>query len=82
MLLPFAAFLLLTATRRSLSRMAVWLAVGCNVLWVLGSAAVLVGGPFAPTWLGYAFVIAQALFVAAITELEIIGLQRVERVTA
>jgi hypothetical protein len=81
-LLPFAIFLLLVATRRTLSRRAVWLAVACNAAWVLASAAILVGGLVAPTPLGFAFVIAQALIVGLVTELEIIGLRHIEPVPA
>lgn len=81
-LLPFAAFLLLVATRRPLSRTAVWLAVACNAAWIVGSVAILAGGLVAPNPFGFAFVITQALIVALVTELEIISLRRVEPIPA
>lgn len=82
LLLPFTAFLILVATRPAISRPAVWLAVACNAAWVLGSGALLVSGLVAPTLFGFAFVIAQALIVLLVTEVEIIGLRRAEPVPA
>lgn len=70
-LFPIAAFMAWTATR--LAEPAVWLVIGGNALWVLGSLAVLA---LSPTALGYAFVIAQAAAVAVLAELEYIGLRR------
>jgi hypothetical protein len=70
-LFPIAAFMAWTATR--LVEPAVWLVIGGNALWVLGSFAVLA---LSPTGLGYAFVIAQALAVAVLAELEYVGLRR------
>jgi len=81
-LLPFTAFLIIVATRPALSRAAVWLAVACNAAWIVGSGALLVGGLAAPNAFGFAFVIAQALIVLLVTEIEIIGLRRVEPVPA
>lgn len=69
-LFPIAAFMAWTATR--LAEPAIWLVIGGNALWVLGSLAVLA---LSPTSLGYAFVIGQALVVAALAEFEYAGLR-------
>ena len=55
--------------------------IALNVLWVVGSAVVLFGF-VAPTLLGYAFVIAQAIVVGVFAELQFIGLRRHDAVTA
>lgn len=81
-LLPFTAFLIIAATRPALPRAAVWLAVACNAAWIVGSGALLVSGLAAPNAFGLAFVIAQALIVLLVTEIEIIGLRRIEPVPA
>jgi hypothetical protein len=70
-LLPIAAFMAWTAQRPA--EPAVWLVIGGNALWVLGSLAVLA---MSPTGLGYAFVIGQAAVVAILAECEFIGLRR------
>ncbi len=59
----WAATLGFASTRKQLSRSFVWTIIVANVLWVIGSVALLVSGYVSPTWLGYAFVIAQALAV-------------------
>jgi hypothetical protein len=52
------------------------------VLWVVGSVALLISGLVAPTMLGTAFVIAQALIVAILAELQLLGLKRQRLATA
>ncbi|HEX2251985.1 MAG TPA: hypothetical protein VHQ65_01795 [Thermoanaerobaculia bacterium] len=75
-LLPFAAVLVYLATRPAVPRRAAWAVVGCNLLWAAGSALLLVTGWVEPTALGYAFVVAQALAVAGLAELQYFGLRR------
>ena len=75
-LVPFVAFVALVGTRRVISRPAVQAVIALNVLWVLGSALLLASGWVAPTMLGYAFVIAQAVVVGVFAELQFIGLRR------
>src|SRR5262249_15313049 len=70
-----AAFMLWAATRREILRSAVGLVIAGNVLWVLGSIAAVFA--YSPSGLGYAFVIAQAVVVALLAELEYTGLRRV-----
>jgi hypothetical protein len=75
-LLPFAAFVLYIATRPSLARAAVWAVVVLNAIWVVDSLLVFVTGWLAPTLLGAVFIIAQAIFVGVLAELEYFGLRR------
>ena len=74
-LVPFAAYVYLLSTR-PLSRSAVLTVVALNGLWVAGSVALLVAGGIAPTALGTAFVVAQAVVVAIFAELQYAGLRR------
>jgi hypothetical protein len=76
LLVPYVALVAFVGTRATISRSAVQAIVALNVLRVLGSIAVLVAAPVAPTALGYAFVIAQAAAVAVFAELQVIGLRR------
>ncbi|HEX5830037.1 MAG TPA: hypothetical protein VFY16_03580 [Gemmatimonadaceae bacterium] len=69
-LLPFAAALAWLATRPGVMRRAVWTIVVANLLWVVDSALLLLGGWFDPTQLGHAFVSAQALVVALFAGLQ------------
>jgi hypothetical protein len=70
------ALVAFVGTREAISRAAVRVIIALNVLWVLGSVAVLFAAPIAPTALGYAFVIAQAVAVGVFAELQVIGLRR------
>lgn len=75
-LVPFVAFVAYAATRAPISRGAVWTIVIVNAAWVVASIVLLVSGYVAPTALGYAFVLAQALIVALFAELQALGLRR------
>jgi hypothetical protein len=75
-LLPYVAFVVYAGTREDISRSAVWAIIVINVLWAIASALLLVSGWVAPTALGYAFVIGQALVVALLGELQYMGLRR------
>lgn len=76
LLVPYVAFVAWVGTRETISRPAVQGVIALNVLWVLGSAGLLMSGWVAPTLLGYAFVIAQAVVVGVLAELQFIGLRR------
>jgi hypothetical protein len=76
LLVPYVALVAFIGTRAAISRPAVRAVIAINVLWVAGSVALLVGGFVAPTMLGYAFVIAQAVAVGVFAELQVIGLRR------
>jgi len=75
-LFPIAGFMAVTATRPVISRLAVWLIIDGNVLWVAGSLWLMVGSPIAPTAVGYAFIGVQALAVAILAAFEYAGLRR------
>ena len=81
-LLPFAALLIFLAARESLSPPAVWTVIVLNALWTTDSFLLLLTGWVTPTELGYAFVIFQALGVAAFAWLEYFGLRRAATATA
>ncbi|MDQ3222974.1 MAG: hypothetical protein M3Q75_05805 [Gemmatimonadota bacterium] len=50
--------------------------VAINLVWVLGSVALVVAGRFPLTVLGLAFVLAQAAAVALFAALQFLGLRR------
>jgi hypothetical protein len=76
-LLLFAALVLYLATRDILPRGGVLTIIALNIAWVVASAALLLTGGVAPNALGYAFVIVQAIAVAALAEMQYMGLRRV-----
>jgi hypothetical protein len=75
-LLPYAAFVALLARRDAPPRGLVWAVVACNALWAIDCVALLFTGWIDPSVLGVAFVLMQALVVAAFAELQVIGLRR------
>jgi hypothetical protein len=75
-LFPIAAFMAVVATAATMSRLFVSLIIFGNVLWVVGSLWIMVGGWVAPNALGHAFIAAQALAVTALAALEHIALRR------
>jgi hypothetical protein len=74
-LFPIATFMAWLALRRNDSRLRTWLVILGNAGLVAGSVLVLV--LFSPTAVGHAFVIALALVVAFLPELEYYGLRRI-----
>lgn len=74
--IAWAALVGFAGTRKQLTHGFVWAIIAGNALWVLGSLALLVSGYVAPTLLGYAFVVAQALVVGVFAELQYIGLTK------
>jgi hypothetical protein len=75
-LVPYVAFVILTGTRASIPQAAVWAIIAANAAWAAASGLLLVSGWVAPTAPGYAFVIAQAVVVALLGELQYVGLRR------
>jgi len=75
-LIVYAAFVGWVGMQRETSRGATMLIVLINAAWVVGSVIVLLAGTWALTLLGVAFVIAQALAVAALAALQWVGLGR------
>lgn len=78
-LLAFAAALVWLGTRPAVPRWAVLGVVIGNALWAIDSVLLLLPGWIAPNWLGGGFILAQAAIVAALAELEYVGLQRSAR---
>ena len=75
-LIPYAAFVAVLARREALPRGAVWAVVACNAVWAVDCVALLFTGWIDPTLLGVAFILMQALVVAAFAELQVVGLRR------
>ena len=75
-LIPFVAFVAWVGTREEPSRGAVRAIIAANALWAVASVGLLMSGWVAPTALGYAFVVAQAVVVALFGELQYAGLKR------
>ncbi len=78
LLVPYVALVAFVGTRDVIARPAVRAIIGLNVLWVAASIGLLMSGFVAPTLLGYAFVIAQAVAVGLFAELQVIGLRRAQ----
>jgi hypothetical protein len=78
LLVPYVALVAFVGTRETISRPAVHAIIVLNVLWVAASIGLLMGGSVAPTALGTAFVIAQAVAVGVFAELQFVGLRRTQ----
>jgi hypothetical protein len=79
-LLIVAAFIAFAAKNTPQLRWPVWGVVIGNAAWVLESVLLLVGDSVQPTTLGTAYVIAQAVAVAVLAELEFTALRKTTRV--
>jgi hypothetical protein len=75
-LLVYAAVVGWTALRDPVPRGLVWLFLAGNAGWALACIALLAGSVVAPTGLGMAWVMAQALTVGLLAELQWLGLRR------
>lgn len=75
-LIPFAMYVGLVARRDAVPRASVLAIIGLNVAWVVASLWLVLGGPIQPNLLGYAFIVGQAVAVAAFAELQYVGLRR------
>jgi hypothetical protein len=75
-LFPIAAFIAFAATRTLTWPLGVWAVIVGNIGWVVGSVWLLFSGTIAPNGLGHVFVITQALAVAILVQLEIVGVRR------
>ena len=81
-LVPYVALLLVLARRASASRLLLMDVVLINGLWVAASFGTLLSGAVAPNLLGAAFVVVQALAVAALGVLQLAGLKGAPAVAA
>jgi hypothetical protein len=75
-LLPFAVFVGFLSSRERPSRVAVWIVIALNALWVVDSFVLLFSDAVAPNLPGQVFVIGQAAAVAVLAGLEYIGMRR------
>ena len=75
-LLAYAAAAAFMASRATPPRTLIGLVVVGNFAWALACVALLVSGVFAVTALGMAWVLAQALCVVVLAELQWTGLRR------
>jgi len=75
-LLPYGALVAYVATREQLRRWAVWAVIVANAIWAMDSIILLLSGWLTPNAICYAFIIFQALVVAAFAEIQYIGLRR------
>lgn len=75
-LLVYAAVVGFISTRSPLPRPLVWALVMGNLGWAAACAGLLFSGQVAPSLLGTAYVVLQALTVAVLAELQFFGLRR------
>lgn len=75
-LLPYGAALIYLATRTTVSRSGAWAVIGLNLTWAVAGILLLLTGWVDPTGAGIAFVIAQALMVAAVADAQFLALRR------
>lgn len=79
-LLAYAALAAVVAFRDPVPAALVWTFVAGNVAWALGCVALLAGGLVAPTALGVGWLLAQAVTVATLADLQWTGLRCGRRV--
>jgi len=79
-LLVWAAVPLVIGLRPVIRRGPVLAVLVVNALWILETAVALMAGVFTLTGWGVAFMIAQAVAVLGLTELQWIGLRRLQQV--
>lgn len=75
-LVVYAALVGYLGSRELMPKLAVWAVIVANAVWTIDSIALLFTGWVQPNMLGTAFVVAQALSVGAIAELQYIGLKK------
>jgi hypothetical protein len=75
-LLPYAAIVGYLGSRTYVARTAVWIVIAANLAWALDSVLLVVSGWIDMTMLGNGFVIFQAVVVAALAELQYLGLRQ------
>ena len=81
-LVPYALFVAWLGARATAPSALVWLVVVGNAVWTLESIVLVVSGQASPTTLGAAVVIAQAIAVAIIADVQALGLKRSDPLAA
>jgi high-affinity Fe2+/Pb2+ permease len=75
-LIAYAALVGWLGTRQAMPKPLVVIVIAGNAAWTLASIALLFSGAVTPNLLGEAFVVAQAIVVGALAELQYVGLRR------
>lgn len=75
-LLVYAAVVAFISTRVPLPRPLIWLLVAGNLGWAVGCVLLLISDSVAPSMLGTAYVLVQAVTVGVLAELQFFGLRR------
>ena len=75
-LLPFVAFLVFILRRRQMSRGVVAVVIALNASWVVASLLILLDRTLTPNTIGTVSIVGQAIAVAALAELQFVGLRR------
>ncbi|MFP2933375.1 hypothetical protein ACLESO_51155 [Pyxidicoccus sp. 3LG] len=81
-LLPFAALVLFLAVRPRVPRPLIGAIVAVNVMWAVDSLLLLTTDWVAPTALGYAFTVFQAVVVAGFACMQYVGMRGSGRAVA
>jgi hypothetical protein len=74
-LLAYAALVALVALRTPVPRAPMWLFVAGNVGWAAACAALLASGAVSPTSVGIAWIVAQAITMIALAQLQWLALR-------
>jgi len=74
-LLLFGAAVAFLGARTPAPGAILWLLIAGNIAWGAGCIALLLGGILAPTLLGKAYIVAQALAVVVLAQLQYAGLR-------
>lgn len=75
-LIAYTALVGWLGTRPTMPRVLVMIVIAGNAVWTLASIALLFSGAVTPNLLGEALVVAQAVAVGAIAELQYVGLRK------
>jgi hypothetical protein len=75
-LIGYSALVGWLGSRQSMPKALVVIVIGGNIAWTLASIALLFSGAVTPNLLGEAFIVAQAIAVGTLAELQYIGLRR------
>jgi hypothetical protein len=75
-LIGYSAFVGWLGSRQSMPKALVVIVIGGNIAWTLASIALLFSDAVTPNLLGEAFIVAQAIAVGTLAELQYIGLRR------
>ncbi len=75
-LVAYAALVGWLGTRASMPQALVAIVIAGNAAWMLASIGLLFSGAVAPNWLGESAIVAQAIVVGTLAELQFIGLRK------